>query len=490
MGFVKITIISVVSLGALGAVGYGLAQTPMGQQYLGGPPEEERGTMVRLQAAELGDLKRTVSAPGSIEPRTNVQISSQVSAKVIALPFREGERVEKGDVVVRLDPQDLIAGLDSARAGVKRQEASLKGAEAGLINARLQYERLQSLHETGDATKAELDGSEASFLQAQANIAQIEASIEEAQARIEEAQKDLDNVNITSSMTGVVTALNTEVGETVIVGTTNNPGSIIMEIADLSEMLLKASVDETNIAPIEIGQPATVYINAYPDREYSGTVKNIGLKRQVASDGTGTFEVTIPIVLEEGETLYTGLTASTDIAVEHFYDMVKVPSQAVLDRRVEELPREIRDNDIIEPGKTFARVVYTVEDGKTVATPVEAGPSDLTHTVLTDGLEAGEKIVVGPYRALIKIEHDEAVTDMNAEKDEPGEENGEGGEDDADDAEDGDEAGDGSDETGDDESADGEDDKNKNKNENEDTDNADEGDAGDDENDDAGTDTP
>ena len=143
--------------------------------------------------------------------------------------------------------------------------------------------------------------------------------------------------------TGVVTALNTEVGETVIVGTTNNPGSIIMEIADLSEMLLKASVDETNIAPIEIGQPATVYINAYPDREYSGTVKNIGLKRQVASDGTGTFEVTIPIVLEEGETLYTGLTASTDIAVEHFYDMVKVPSQAVLDRRVEELPREIRD---------------------------------------------------------------------------------------------------------------------------------------------------
>ena len=414
MGLGKVLAISTVSIAVLAGAGFAVYKSPVGQRFTGkGKSFDDMGTPVRLEAASRGDIKRTVSAPGSIEPRTNVQISSQVSAEVLALPFREGDRVNAGDVVVRLDPQNLVAALDSAKAGLKRQEASLKGAEASLINARLQYDRLQSLLETGDATQAEFDSTEASFLQAQANKASIEASIEEAEARIDEAEKDLDNVNITSSIDGVITALNTEVGETVIVGTTNNPGSIIMEIADLSEMLLNAAVDETNIAPVRVGQAATIYINAYSDREYTGTVKRIGLKRQVSSDGTGTFNVEIPIDLPEGETLYTGLTASTDIAVENFYDAIIVPSQSVLDRRVEDLPEDIRANDIIEPGKTFVRVVYTVVDGKTVATPVKTGASNLTHTVITEGIEEGQQVVSGPYRILVTLRHDMAVKDMD-----------------------------------------------------------------------------
>ena len=280
----------------------------------------------------------------------------------------------------------------------------------------MQYERLQSLYETGDATKSELDSAEAEFLRAQSTIAFNEASIEQAEARIEQAEKDLDNTNITSSITGLVISLSTEVGETVIVGTTNNPGSIIMEIADLSEMLLKAAVDEANIAPVKIGQDTTIFINAYTDRTYTGTVSNIARKRQVASDGTGTFEVEIPIDLAEGETLYTGLTASTDIVVEHFYDAMLVPSQAVLDRRIEDLPEDVRKNNAnIDPNKTFARVVYKVVDGKAIATPVLVGASDLTSSVITAGLEEGDLVIVGPYRELLNLRHDMAVRDMNAE---------------------------------------------------------------------------
>ena len=177
MGRVKIAGISVVSLAILGGGAFAVIKSPVGQRMMGGGQNfDQMGTPVRLSAAELGDLKRTVSAPGSIEPKTNVQISSQVSAKVLALPFREGDVVDEGDVVVRLDPQDLIAALDSAKAGLKRQEASLTGAEASLINARLQYERLRTLEETGDATRADLDSAEAGYLQAQANKAAIEAS--------------------------------------------------------------------------------------------------------------------------------------------------------------------------------------------------------------------------------------------------------------------------------------------------------------------------
>jgi HlyD family secretion protein len=418
MGIGKVLAATVIGIGVLGAIGFVVYKSPVGQQFVNRSAQDEIGIPVIMQPITFGDLQRTVSAPGSIEPKRLINISSQVSAKVLALPFEEGDQVKEGDVVIRLDPQDLVAALDAAKAGLAGQEASLGGADAALINARLSYERLQQLNETGDATKAELDAAEASFLQAQSNKQVLIHQIEQAKAQIERAQKDLDNTTITSPIDGVITALNTEVGETVIVGTTNNPGSIIMEIADLSQMLLKAQVDEANIAPVEVGQDAKIFINAYTDREYEGKVQKIGLKRRVASDGTGTFEVEILMNLTEGETLYSGLSASTDIVVEHFYDAMIVPSQAVVDRRIDELPEDIKTgNELIDLNKTFTRVVYRVVDGKTVATPVKVGPSDLTQTVITEGLDRDDILVTGPFRVLVDLKHDRAVRDEKEKKD-------------------------------------------------------------------------
>ena len=412
MGIGKLLTASAIGIGVVAAIGFVVYKSPVGQQFIGNMKQPETGTPVIMEAISFGDLERTVSAPGSIEPRRLIQISSQVSAKILALPFEAGEPVKAGDVVVRLDPQNLVANLDAAKAGLAGQQASLGGAEASLINARLSYERLQQLHETGDATKAELDSAEATFLQAQSNKQVLIHQIEQAEAQIERAQKDLDNTTITSPIDGVITVLNAEVGETVIVGTTNNAGSVIMEIADLSQMLLKAQVDEANIAPVEVGQDAKIFINAYTDREYDGKVQKIALKRQVAADGTGTFEVEILMDLEEGETLYSGLSASTDIVVEHFYDAMIVPSQAVVDRRIEELPEDIKNgNELVDLNKTFTRVVYRVVDGKTVATPVSVGPSDLTQTVITEGLSRDDIVVTGPFRVLVDLKHDRMVRD-------------------------------------------------------------------------------
>ncbi len=412
MGIGKVLVATAIGIGVLGGIGFVVYKSPIGQQLVNRGNQDEAGIPVIMEPVTFGDLERTVSAPGSIEPKRLINISSQVSAKVLSLPFEEGEQVKKGDVVIRLDPQDLVAALDSAKAGLAGQEASLGGAEAALINARLSYERLQQLNETGDATKAELDSAEASFLQAQSNKQVLIHQIEQARAQIERAQKDLDNTTITSPIDGVITSLNTEEGETVIVGTTNNPGSVIMEIADLSQMLLKAQVDEANIAPVEVGQDAKIFINAYTDREYDGKVQKIALKRQVAADGTGTFEVEILMNLPEGETLYSGLSASTDIVVEHFYDAMIVPSQAVVDRRIEELPEDIKTGtELIDLNKTFTRVVYRVVDGKTIATPVAVGPSDLTQTVITEGLSRDDMIVTGPFRVLVDLKHDRAVRD-------------------------------------------------------------------------------
>jgi HlyD family secretion protein len=385
-----------------------------GESRIGGPT----GTLVRLHGAEIGDLTRTVGAPGAIEPQTKVNISSQVSAEVLALPFREGQTVRAGDVVVRLDPQNLVARKASAEARLRSEEARLDGAKAGLINARLTYERLEQLLETGDVTQAEFDGAEAVVPAGNEQPEGHRGVDRGREGGHRPGGRGPENTVIESPIDGVITFLNTEVGETVIVGTTNNPGSVIMEIADLSDMLLNAQVDETNIAPVEEGQPAIVYINAYADREFEGEVKRIGLKRQVSGSGTGFFIVEIEVNLAEGETLLSGLSASTDIEVETIFDVVKVPSQAVLDKRVDELPDEIREHELIDTNKTYAAVVFVVEDGKAMMRPVRVGPSDLTHTVIEAGLEPGEPVVVGPYRELPNLSHEQAISDMDA-PDEP-----------------------------------------------------------------------
>ena len=157
MGIGKVLAATAIGLGVLGGIGFVVYKSPVGQQFVNRTNQDEAGTPVIMESITFGDLERTVSAPGSIEPKRLINISSQVSAKVLALPFEEGDQVKEGDVVIRLDPQDLVAALDSAKAGLAGQEASLGGAEAALINARLSYERLQQLNETGDATKAELE---------------------------------------------------------------------------------------------------------------------------------------------------------------------------------------------------------------------------------------------------------------------------------------------------------------------------------------------
>lgn len=423
-------------------------------------------TPVQFEPAEKGDLVRTVAAPGTIEPVAVVSISSQVSAIITALPYREGQTVNAGDVVVRLDPQTLVARLASAEASLRGEEARLKGSEADMITSRLEFERIEQLFETGDAAKAELEQAEASYLRAVSSRDSLRASIEIARAGIDEVEEDLGNTVIESPRAGVITALNSEVGETAIVGTTNNPGSVLMEIADLSSMILKAQVDETNIAPVRVGQRATIYVNAFPDREFRGTVERIGLKRRAGDSGTGYFDVEIRIDLAEGDTLYSGLTASCDIEVEPFFDVVKVPSQAVVDRRVDELPPELRSSPLIEEGATYAQVVFTLdadetqptneirgepdvtpvsmggtvqpagddgqpdtasEEDENADTPrstggearpiiVKTGASDLTHTVIVEGLEPGTSVVAGPYRTLTMIRPGMRIID---EKDAP-----------------------------------------------------------------------
>jgi HlyD family secretion protein len=407
-----LVIVAVVLLiGCVGS-GYWLQSSGKFDEYMKMLRPELKPTEVRLGKAARGDLVRTVSAPGQIEPKTKVEISAQVSARIIALPYRDNAVVKKGDVVVRLDARDLAALLDAAKAQLKSEQARLEGARASFTNAELELNRRKELLTSRDVSQSEVDAAQAEYLRALSVLNQSEHAIEIARANIVRAEKDLDNTTITAPYDGIITKLNAEVGETVVVGTLNNPGSVIMEIADLNVMLLKARVDEANIAPVKEGQKARLFVNAYPDRTFTGTVELVGLKRQQDRDGTAYFETEILIDLPPGLLLRSGLTANADIEVETFRDVIKVPSQAVLDRAIEELPKRVTENNpSVDHAKKFARVVYVMKEGKAQPVPVTVGASDLTHTVILAGLEENAPVIVGPYKALVGLKHDQLVAE-------------------------------------------------------------------------------
>ncbi len=372
--------------------------------------------VVRIEPVGRGDLVKTVSAPGLTEPKTKVSISAQVSARIIALPFREGLDVKTGDVLVRLDARDLSANLDSAKAQLKSEEARLEGAKASLSSSEAELVRRRNLFETKDISKAELDTAEEQYLRAESTKNMAEFSIEIAKANIQRAEKDLDNAVIKAPFDGTVVKLNAEVGELVVVGTLNSPGSVIMEMADLSTMLIKAKVDEANVAPVKPGQSAKVFFNAYDEEKFDASVERVRLQRQQDKDGTSYFETELLVHVPAGRRLMWGLTANCDIEVERIRDAVKVPSQSILDRPVDELPSAVREGSAqVDKNKKFARVVYGFKDGKAVTMPVSIGPSDLTHTVILAGLEPGVEIVTGPFKQLVGLKEGQAIADESKE---------------------------------------------------------------------------
>lgn len=400
--------------------------------------EKAAGPAVDVGEVVRGGLVRTISAPGAVTPRTEVQIASRVSAKIARLPFEEGQAVKAGDVVVELDSKDLQADLDAARARLLAEQANLKaseaslaseraaiiGVEAALTKAVADLERQQQLFSSGDVSKAELDVAvanrdreQSTFAARQESLKGAQASLEAAAARVDiaraevaRAQENLSYAIIQSPIDGFITQLNAKEGEIVVVGTMNNQGTIVMRIADLSSMLVKARLAEVDVARVREGQNVTVNINGYSGRVFDGALQRVALQSRVqASDGTTYFEADV-LLDTNGERIFSGLTANVDIEVESHDDVLIVPSQAVVDKRVDELPRDLRESSTyVDRDKTFAQVVFLLQDGKAVLKPVKALASNLSKTALGGGVDVGDTIIIGPLRELQSLTNGKTV---------------------------------------------------------------------------------
>jgi HlyD family secretion protein len=279
----------------------------------------DQTTKVRIESVQVGEFVEIINAPGEIRPETEVDISAKVSARIDELPFDEGDRVTGGgedskpSLLVRLDSKNFESQLRSAiasrdaqkarieveKSNILSQKATLEGTDASLKRTEREFERQKTLLGSQDISQSAFDEVESNLKQLQAqheaadhsiraaelNLTVMEHNLTAAEARVEEAREALSYTTMYSPIDGVITQLNAEVGEVVMTGTMNNPGTVILQVADLSRMMLLAEVDETNIGQVQIGQAAKIHIPAFWEEEFDGVVQNIALtQREILQD--------------------------------------------------------------------------------------------------------------------------------------------------------------------------------------------------------------
>lgn len=388
--------------------------------------QRESGVEVRTEVIEHRDLVSVVTASGVIQPKRKVDISADVSGRVVELAVVEGQLVERGDFLLRIDPTTFEAAVRRAEAMVAQASAQEAQARANLLQATSAAERAEQLA-SGDRLISQQELEQART-QRQVTEAQHEAArygVMQARASLNEAQEALRKTTIVAPMAGRVTRLNIEEGETAIVGTMNNPGSLLLTVADLGEMEAAVKVDETDVPHISNSDSAVVRIDAFPDRTFSGTVTQIA-NSAIQGQGTVTggqaaqsvdFEVVITLDNPPPD-LRPDLSATAEIITETRDQALAVPIISVTVRDPEGMKFSAVEAEATSPNGPAAAPaererevegVFVLENGTAKWVPVEIGIAGEQYFEVLEGLEGGEVVIAGPYAAVRDLEAGSSV---------------------------------------------------------------------------------
>jgi len=354
-----------------------------------------KGENVYAEPAKVQQIEAIVTAPGEIDPRFKVNISAHVIGKIERLYFNEGDLVKKGQKLVELEKPTYTAQRERMQAEVANRRIEVIRARAALSNAEASYARAMKMREQGIQAQEIFDRARLDLDNAKAAYASSEEGVRQGQAGLLQAETDLSHTTLLSPIDGKVVQLNAREGEVVVTGTMNNPGSVIAVIADLSEILVVAEVNETEVVGIKVGQAAKVHVDAVTDRDYRGHVAEIGSSAAVRQNGgTGIRYFRVKVEIDDpDDRLRPGMTSQVSIVTSSVANSVAVPIQSVVERETEteNLPKK--------------KYVFTIANGKVKQIAVTTGISDATRVVITSGVKAGEQIVTGPFRILKKL-HD------------------------------------------------------------------------------------
>lgn len=386
----------------------------------------EKKLPVTTEEVARQSLIATVSAYGKVEPVVQIKVSSQIAARITKLAVREGDMVEAGQLVVELDKEQYAAALEKAQSGLRAARAQLDRAQADL-------KRINELVKRGMVSESDLDASRA---EAEFRAAQLDQAI----ALEKQARDDLSKTILQAPMTGVISRLNKEEGEMTLGSLFQE--DVILIIADLSRMQIKAEVDENDIVSVELSDTARCEIDAFPDTFFTGVVGEIAQSAEITGLGTQeevtNFNVEV-MILDTISALRPGMSATVDIQIDRRDSALAVPIQSVAVRDREEgkpvelkekpvrkssrqRAEEVRSGTSADTGKVIRREdliegVFLMRNDSAIWVPVKTGISSDTHIEILSGLEGGEDVVTGPYKALAKdLRHGTKITRKEKKK--------------------------------------------------------------------------
>ncbi len=406
-------------------------------------------TAIKVTTEKVAErtITEIVTASGKIQPETEVAISPDVAGKIIALPVKEGDKVTKGQLLVKINPdiyvatvERLEATLNTSKANLANSQARFEQVKAQFENAKQSFERNKKLFEQETISQAEYDAAVSSFKTAEAEVKAAEESINAAEfnvksaaAGLQEAMDNMGRTTIYSPVDGTISKLNFEVGETVV-GTQQMMGSEIMTIANLNEMEVQVEVNENDIIRVGMNDSVDIEVDAYYERKFKGVVTSIANSANVSGmslDEVTNFEVKIRVLKESYTDLENekqpgmspfrpGMSASVDIKTKTVENVLSVPLQAVTTRdlnkdedkdkerknekrKTEEDEQEYQEaNSGKKDKERIEECVFVNKNGTAVRKVVKTGIQDSEYIQLLEGLEKGEEVVTGPYTAVSK----------------------------------------------------------------------------------------
>ncbi len=385
---------------------------------------------VTTEKAVIKTLTQIVSATGKVQPEVEVKIAPEVSGEIVALGFREGATVKKGDLLLRIKP-------DSYEAQVEQQEANLAAAKATALQAKAQLlktqgdlERNEDLFAQKLISDSEIVAARTALEVAQANLANAEAQIRRTEGSLNQARDQLTKTVIYAPIDGKVSSLSTEVGERVA-GTGSYGGAEVMRVADLANMEVRVNINENDIVNVKVGDRARISVDAFPDRIFAGRVKEIGSAARITGQNTQD-EVTnflVKIRLDaDGAQLRPGMSANAEVETQTVEDAIAVPIQSVTvrskegSRTMEEMAadREKKAKESKGEGAATAvnvarqkqadraerenlqRVVFVRTGDQVKMVHVETGIQDTSHIEIKSGIQVGDEVVSGSFGVITR----------------------------------------------------------------------------------------
>ncbi|MAZ27407.1 MAG: efflux transporter periplasmic adaptor subunit [Cytophagaceae bacterium] len=370
------------------------------------------GDFKQVQVQEIKEMNivQTVAATGKIQPEVEVKISSEVSGEIIELPVQEGQTVEKGDLLARINPDLVQSALSQAQASLQNMRAGLSQAKASLKRAELNYNRNKPLFEKGVISKSAWDQIVSDYEIGEASVQSAYYNVQSASANVKQSRDNLERTTIYAPMSGTISSLDVELGERVV-GTAQMTGTEMMRVADLVNMEVEVDVNENDIVKINVSDSAKIEVDAYLKREFKGVVTEIAnsAEESLTADQVTNFKVKVRILEESYKDLLEGkaesyspfrpgMTATVDVITSRKSSVIGVPISAIVIKS--------DTTGTARPGAAMGNEQYEcvfVKDGDEARLRVvKTGIQDESNIEITSGLKPGETVIVGPYNTVTK----------------------------------------------------------------------------------------